>query len=30
MTHETWDSIITMAAIAIIAYTVGYFVGGGV
>jgi len=30
MTKETWDSIITTAAIAIIAYTIGYFVGGGV
>lgn len=30
MTKETWDTIITMAAIAIISYTIGYFVGGGV
>jgi hypothetical protein len=30
MTHQTWDSIITTAAIAIISYTIGYFVGGGV
>ena len=30
MTHETWDNIITTAAIAILAYTIGYFVGGGV
>jgi hypothetical protein len=30
MTHETWDTIITTAAIAIISYTIGYFVGGGV
>jgi hypothetical protein len=30
MTKETWDSVITTAAIAIIAYTIGYFVGGGV
>jgi hypothetical protein len=30
MTKKTWDSIITMAAIAIIAYTIGYFIGGGV
>jgi len=29
MTKETWDSIITTAAIAIIVYTIGYFVGGG-
>ena len=28
MTKETWDTIITTAAIAIIAYTIGYFVGG--
>jgi len=30
MTHGAWDSIITAAAIAIISYTIGYFVGGGV
>ena len=30
MTKETWDSIITAVAIAILAYTIGYFVGGGV
>ena len=30
MTKETWDTIITTAAIAIISYTIGYFVGGGV
>jgi len=30
MSTETWDSIITAAAIAILAYTIGYFVGGGV
>ena len=30
MIKETWDTIITMAAIAIFAYTIGYFVGGGV
>jgi len=30
MTHETWDNIITTASIAIISYTIGYFVGGGV
>jgi hypothetical protein len=30
MTKKTWDIIITTAAIAIIAYTIGYFVGGGV
>ena len=30
MTKETWDTIITMASIAIISYTIGYFVGGGV
>jgi hypothetical protein len=30
MTKETWDSIITTMAIAIILYTIGYFVGGGV
>jgi hypothetical protein len=30
MTHKNWDSIITAAAIAIISYTIGYFVGGGV
>jgi hypothetical protein len=30
MTHQTWDSIITAVAIAIISYTIGYFVGGGV
>ena len=29
MTHQTWDSIIAAAAIAIISYTIGYFVGGG-
>jgi len=30
MTHQTWDSIIIAAAIAIISFTIGYFVGGGV
>jgi hypothetical protein len=30
MTKENWDSIITAAAIAIISYTIGYFVEGGV
>ena len=30
MTNETWDAIITTIGIAIIAYTVGYFIGGGV
>jgi len=30
MTKETWDNIITTASIAIISYTIGYFVGGGV
>lgn len=30
MQHETWDAIITTVGIAIIAYTIGYFVGGGV
>jgi hypothetical protein len=30
MSKETWDSIITTVAIAIILYTIGYFVGGGV
>jgi hypothetical protein len=30
MTKEIWDTIITTAAIAILAYTIGYFVGGGV
>jgi hypothetical protein len=30
MTKETWDTIITTSAIAIISYTIGYFVGGGV
>ena len=30
MTNETWDAIITTVGIAIIAYTIGYFVGGGI
>jgi hypothetical protein len=30
MTKENWDTIITTAAIAIIAYTISYFVEGGV
>jgi hypothetical protein len=29
MSKETWDSIITTLAIAIIFSTIGYFVGGG-
>ena len=30
MTKHDWDAIITTVGIAIIAYTIGYFVGGGV
>lgn len=30
MTNNDWDAIITTVGIAIIAYTIGYFVGGGI
>jgi len=30
MTNETWDAIIVQISIAIIAYTIVYFIGGGV
>jgi hypothetical protein len=30
MKHNTWDNIIMQIGIAVIAYTIGYFVGGGV
>jgi hypothetical protein len=30
MTEENWDNIIMQIGIAVIAYTIGYFVGGGV
>ena len=30
MTKETWDNIIVHICIAIISFTIGYFVGGGV
>jgi hypothetical protein len=30
MTEKNWDNIIMQIGIAVIAYTIGYFVGGGV
>ena len=30
MTDETFDTIIIYIGIAVLAYTIGYFVGGGV
>lgn len=30
MTNETFDNIIVYIGIAVLAYTLGYFIGGGV
>jgi hypothetical protein len=30
MTKHDWDAIIVIVSVAIISYTIGYFIGGGV
>ena len=30
MTNNDWDAIIVIVSVAVISYTIGYFVGGGV
>ena len=30
MTNNDWDAIIIIVSVAVIRYTIGYFVGGGV
>ena len=30
MTNNDWDAIIIIVSVAVISYTIGYFVGGGV
>jgi hypothetical protein len=30
MTNHDWDAIIVIVSVAVISYTIGYFVGGGV
>jgi hypothetical protein len=30
MTKHDWDAIIVIVSVAVISYTIGYFVGGGV
>jgi hypothetical protein len=30
MTKHDWDAIIVIVSVAVISYTIGYFVGGGI